>query len=61
VGKWLEFFRWIATHRAFRKYILETQGDPETMDPNTPPFSSSQSEIPEKLDILEEVSVPVGK
>ncbi|HQB94188.1 MAG TPA: radical SAM protein [Candidatus Omnitrophota bacterium] len=38
VGKWLEFFRWIATHRAFRQYVMETQGDPEEMDPNSPPF-----------------------
>lgn len=39
VGKWLEFFRWIATHRAFRKYVMETQGDPESADPAKPPFS----------------------
>ncbi|HNX68964.1 MAG TPA: radical SAM protein [Candidatus Omnitrophota bacterium] len=38
VGKWLEFFRWIATHRAFRKYVTETQGDPEDMNPAEPPF-----------------------
>ncbi|MGI6241872.1 MAG: radical SAM protein [Candidatus Omnitrophota bacterium] len=61
MGKWLEFFRWIATHRAFRKYVLETQGDPETMDPNTPPFSSSQHEMPGKLDTLEKTSVSIGK
>lgn len=38
VGKWLEFFRWIATHRAFRKYVLETHGLPEGADPAQPPF-----------------------
>lgn len=41
VGKWLEFFRWIATHRAFRKYVLETHGLPEGMDPAEPPFPKS--------------------
>lgn len=40
VGKWLEFFRWISTHCAFRKYVLETQGDSEGMDPNVPPFDA---------------------
>jgi len=40
VGKWLEFFRWIATHRAFRKYVLETHGEPEAMDPHLPPFET---------------------
>lgn len=39
VGKWLEFFRWIATHRAFRKYVTENHGCPETADPHHPPFS----------------------
>ncbi len=38
VGKWLEFFRWIATHRAFRQYILRTQGDPEGVSPSQPPY-----------------------
>ncbi len=42
MGKWLEFFRWIATHRAFRKYVTETQGDPEGMDPKQPPFPSDE-------------------
>ena len=46
VGKWLEFFRWIATHRAFRKYVLETHGEPETMHPKQPPF---QEEVPHLL------------
>lgn len=43
VGKWLEFFRWIATHRAFRKYVTETQGDPEGMNPDQPPFASEEA------------------
>ena len=38
-GKWLEFFRWIATHRAFRKYVVQTQGIPEGADPSRPPFA----------------------
>jgi radical SAM superfamily enzyme YgiQ (UPF0313 family) len=38
MGKWLEFFRWIATHRAFRMYIIQTQGIPEGQDPKKPPF-----------------------
>lgn len=40
VGKWLEYFRWIATHRAFRKYVIETHGDPEEADPMNPPFQN---------------------
>ena len=38
MGKWLEFFRWIATHRAFRQYVTQTQGVPEGQDPKRPPF-----------------------
>ena len=38
MSKWLEFFRWIATHRAFRQYVTETQGIPEGQDPKKPPF-----------------------
>ncbi|MBI2167477.1 MAG: DUF4070 domain-containing protein [Candidatus Omnitrophica bacterium] len=38
-SKWLEFFRWIAAYRAFRKYVIETHGDPEGMDPDNPLFS----------------------
>ena len=49
MGKWLEFFRWIATHRAFRKYVLETHGEPETMDPNRPPFEKIHSSAPLSL------------
>ncbi|MCB9800230.1 MAG: DUF4070 domain-containing protein [Candidatus Omnitrophica bacterium] len=39
MGKWLEFFRWIAAYRSFRKYVSETHGVPETADPNSPPFT----------------------
>lgn len=46
VGKWLEFFRWIATHRAFRQYVLETHGCPEEINPMNPPFADFS---PEKL------------
>jgi hypothetical protein len=46
VGKWLEFFRWIATHRAFRKYVLETHGEPEVMDPDCPPFEHAHLSVP---------------
>lgn len=38
VGKWLEFFRWIATYRAFRQYVSVTHGIPEGAEPETPPF-----------------------
>jgi len=41
VSKWLEFFRWISTHRAFRKYVTETQGIPEGQDPKKPPFEDA--------------------
>lgn len=40
VSKWLEFFRWIATYRAFRKYVMETHGIPEGANPKLPPFSA---------------------
>lgn len=45
MGKWLEYFRWIAAYRSFRKYVVETQGIPELMDPDTPPFKD-EVEIP---------------
>ena len=45
MGKWLEYFRWIASYRSFRKFVVETQGIPEGMDPNHPPFKT-ESEIP---------------
>ncbi len=41
VGKWLEFFRWIATHKAFREYVTQTQGVPEGQDPKNPPFEDA--------------------
>lgn len=43
-GKVLEYFRWIAAHRAFREYVLNEHGDPETVCPNTPPFQTAISE-----------------
>lgn len=46
VGKWLEFFRGIATHRAFHEYVTETHGSPEGVDPSTPPFPVTASELP---------------
>lgn len=42
VGKWLEFFRWIATHKAFRAYVTKTQGVPEGQDPKRPPFQDAE-------------------
>jgi radical SAM superfamily enzyme YgiQ (UPF0313 family) len=45
VGKWLEFFRWIATYRAFRKYVIQTQGIPEGVDPSIPPYTTA-SDLP---------------
>ncbi len=41
MSKWLEFFRWIATHRAFRIYVTQTQGVPEGQDPRKPPFDDA--------------------
>jgi hypothetical protein len=46
VGKWLEFFRWIATHRAFRKYVVEIHGIPEAVSPHKPPFQTAFAEMP---------------
>ena len=46
VGKWLEFFRWIATYRAFRKYVSETQGIPEGADPESPVFQDVARVLP---------------
>jgi hypothetical protein len=64
VGKWLEFFRWIATHRAFRKYVCQMHGLPEGANPNKPPFvdlslesSESTSAHPvEALSLVETLS-----
>jgi len=44
MGKVLEFFRWIAAHRAFYEYVVKEHGDPETVCPNTPPFQTAISE-----------------
>ncbi len=49
VGKWLEFFRWITTYRAFRKYVTETHGIPEGADPANPPFTTANSDMRENL------------
>jgi len=46
VGKWLEFFRWIATYVSFRQYAIETQGIPEGADPNCPPFPELAPVLP---------------
>jgi len=46
VGKWLEFFRWISTHRAFRQYVTKTQGVPEDMHPEHPPFDNVVLDLP---------------
>ncbi len=45
VGKWLEFFRWIATHRAFRNYVIRTHGIPESADPLRPPFTQEEAAL----------------
>lgn len=41
VGKWLEFFRWMAAYRAFRGYVEERFGVPESSDPNKPLFDTA--------------------
>ncbi len=41
VDKWLDFFRWMASHRALREYVIKTHGCPEDVDPNEPPFVSA--------------------
>ena len=60
VGKWLEFFRWIATHRAFRKYVMETHGTPEDMDPSVPPFQTSLSQSSQRPH-LQEASLAIAR
>jgi len=45
MSKWLEFFRWIATHRAFRMYVTQTQGVPEGQDPKKPPFEDGNGSL----------------
>lgn len=44
VSKWLEFFRWTASYRAFRQYVTDTHGIPEQADPELPPFTSALDE-----------------
>ncbi|MBN1688510.1 MAG: DUF4070 domain-containing protein [Candidatus Omnitrophica bacterium] len=56
VGKWLEYFRWIATYRAFRKYVIETHGFPEGVDPKKPPFI--RPAIFPVSEVLEEELIP---
>jgi len=46
VGKWMEFFRWIAAHVAFRKYVKLTQGIPEGVNPKEPPFTEAFAQPP---------------
>lgn len=66
VGKWLEFFRWIATHRAFRQYVTQTQGVPEGRDPKRPPFEDTDpltrtfSSRPRSSDLEEPVGAGVS-
>ncbi|MSR77511.1 MAG: B12-binding domain-containing radical SAM protein [Candidatus Omnitrophica bacterium] len=43
-AKWIEFFRWMALYRAFRKYVEEKFGVPEAMRPDQPPYVSLSGE-----------------
>lgn len=58
MSKWLEFFRWIATHRAFRKYVLETHGCPESINPEKPPFTNNT--VPEEPVSVKPVSAGIS-
>lgn len=49
MGKFLDFFRWIAIHRAFREYVLETQGVPEGVSPANPPFKADTISVQSDL------------
>ena len=49
VGKWLDFFRWMATYRSFRKYVSEVHGIPEGKHPNFPPFHMAASVLTEAV------------
>jgi hypothetical protein len=60
VSKWLEFFRWIATHRAFRKYVTETQGIPEGQDPKKPPFEDADGSMDASFQLAKAGGVPVA-
>ena len=59
MSKWLEFFRWIATHRAFRKYVTETQGVPEGQDPKKPPFEAVEGSVIASSKLMEDKEAPV--
>lgn len=59
MGKWLEFFRWIGTHRAFRQYVIETQGVPEGQDPKKPPFEEANGSSAEHLEPKNKEKTPV--
>ena len=60
MSKWLEFFRWIATHRAFRKYVTETQGIPEGQDPKKSPFESAEGSMDTSSKFMKSKEVPVA-
>ncbi len=49
VSKWLEFFRWIATYRSFRQYVIQTKGVPEEADPHSPPWEEAEPAHAEPL------------
>jgi hypothetical protein len=38
VGKWLEFFRWMAFYPSLRAFVVDLQGMPEMANPARPPF-----------------------
>ncbi len=61
-GKWLEFFRWIATHRAFRKYVMEVHGLPEGKNPEQPPFTDMPLRLnPEPASRIEILTAPLAQ
>ena len=59
MSKWLEFFRWITTHRAFRQYVTETQGIPEGQDPKKPPFEGADEPKDASSKLMKPKEVPV--
>ena len=56
-GKWLEFFRWIASYRAFRLYVSEVHGVPEGKDPARPPFVNLTEDASESVAIANRLSL----
>ncbi len=44
VGKWLEFFRWMASYRSCRQYVSDKHGLPEGVDPEAPLFQRSKKD-----------------